>query len=213
MNDNPCRLLDVKGVLRLSEDETGRLVEKLLEEAGRLKAQGDVGVADEISAHAENLQAFVGKFKALGGKWEVLENEIGGESDDLAPFFQTITRQWKSSHARKAKDGLKVTFPDGSVIDDPVATDTFAKTIERLGPADIDQRSYKFFGLPLVADYSHIPSPDMGCERFLPCGWFVRVPKSTRLKAKVLKELSRLLFARLKVEVVPGKYARAAGKA
>ena len=208
MNDNPCRLLDLKRIMDQARCEVERVGKSLLEESGRFRDKGKNNLAKEVDGFSEKLQAFADRFEAVGAKWKKLETGVENQPPELKLFFQTITQKWKTAHGHETKEGLKVTFPNGQVVEGPIASATFAKTIEKLSPGLIAYEHFELYGKPLV-----IPLPDKDHTVELPGNWFLQIPESTKEKATTLQKLSRLLDARLKVEVVAGTFANVNRKA
>jgi len=96
------------------------------------------------------------------------------------------------------KNLLKVTFPDGTVIQDGKPTDTFVSTLYKLGLEQVNQTGYMAVakrGIPLVGKEKETYST-------LVDGWFIYTHYDTPSMAKITSKLSDLLNAGLTVEVV-----------
>lgn len=100
---------------------------------------------------------------------------------------------------RSYKTLLKVTFPDGSVIQDKRAKITFAETIRKIGLERVRNLGIVCSGVPLVSD-----SPDIkyGKEQVSVDGFYVMTHSSTSRKKEKLEEISDEFNLHLKVEEV-----------
>ena len=98
------------------------------------------------------------------------------------------------------KTVLKVTFPDGTVIADKKAKNTFAETIKRIGLMKVRNLGISFCHVPIVSNtldkkygQAQIPVGD---------GLYVMTHSSTHDKKKQLDKISQELGLGLKVEEV-----------
>jgi len=98
------------------------------------------------------------------------------------------------------KSVLRVTFPDGTVIEDKKAKMTFTKTIQKLGLMRVRNLGITFCGVPIVSNtldkkYGKTQVPVEG-------GLYVMTHSSTRDKKKMLDKISTRLGIKLKVEEI-----------
>lgn len=96
------------------------------------------------------------------------------------------------------KNLLKVTLPDGTVIQDGKPTDTFVSTLYKLGLEQVNQTGYMAVakrGIPLVGRMKE--------ERtVLIDGWYIFTKFDVDNMARILSQLSDQLDAGITVEVV-----------
>ena len=98
------------------------------------------------------------------------------------------------------KSVLRVTFPDGTVIEDKKAKMTFTKTIQKLGLMRVRNLGIVFCGVPIVSNtldkkYGKTQVPVEG-------GLYVMTHSSTRDKKKMLDKIAIRLGIKLKVEEI-----------
>ena len=98
------------------------------------------------------------------------------------------------------KSVLRVTFPDGTVIEDKKAKMTFTKTIQKLGLMRVRNLGISFCGVPIVSNtldkkYGKTQVPVEG-------GLYVMTHSSTHDKKKMLDKISTRLGIKLKVEEI-----------
>ena len=98
------------------------------------------------------------------------------------------------------KSVLRVTFPDGTVIEDKKAKMTFTKTIQKLGLMRVRNLGIAFCGVPIVSNtldkkYGKTQVPVEG-------GLYVMTHSSTHDKKKMLDKISTRLGIKLKVEEI-----------
>jgi len=109
-------------------------------------------------------------------------------------------KRTKKVENKKSKTVLKVTFPDGTVFFDKAASNTFAKTIEKIGCMRVRQLGLTYCKVPIVSnkkdkkyEKAQIPTKD---------GLFIMTHSNTEDKKKMLDKISEELGLRLKVEIV-----------
>ena len=98
------------------------------------------------------------------------------------------------------KSVLRVTFPDGTVIEDKKAKMTFTKTIQKLGLMRVRNLGIAFCGVPIVSNtldkkYGKTQVPVEG-------GLYVMTHSSTHDKKKMLDKIAIRLGVKLKVEEI-----------
>ena len=98
--------------------------------------------------------------------------------------------------------GLRVTFPDGTVIWHRQAIDTFIETLRKIGLSRIPQVGITHMGYNLVDKKKRPPVPghiwQHECD-----GWFIYSNISNGTKIQHLKEISK--FYRLNLKIEEGK--------
>jgi hypothetical protein len=113
---------------------------------------------------------------------------------------------WNGTKRRKPvervneKTILRVTFPDGKVIQDKKAKITFTETIRRIGFMKVRNIGIAFCGVPIVSNtrdrkYGKAQVPVEG-------GFYVMTHSSTNDKKKQLDKISKELHLGLIVEVI-----------
>lgn len=110
------------------------------------------------------------------------------------------TKRRKPVERINEKTVLRVTFPDGTVIEDKKAKITFTKTIQKVGLMRVRNLGIAFCGVPIVSNtldkkYGKAQVPVEG-------GLYVMTHSSTHDKKKQLDKISRELNLGLKVEEV-----------
>ena len=184
----------------------------ILKESQRLRELGELRTADEVSAYAEKFKKFADENAAVCVEWETLIADISNASPEVGKIIHAETdtpstdnRKGKGN-APKMKMTLKVTFPDGRVVQEGKDVDTFVKTIELLGAERVAECGAKLFGSVLVTrnksellqiSYLRLyPS----CIKETADGWFVNTKPDQNAKIRILEKASKLLGAGLKVE-------------
>lgn len=93
---------------------------------------------------------------------------------------------------------LRVTMPDGRVIQEPTASATLAEAVRRIGPERIRPLGIKRCKVPFISNtldgkYNQVPVGH---------GWYVITHSNTSDKHKVLQRIARELHIPLKVEII-----------
>lgn len=105
-------------------------------------------------------------------------------------------------HVENVTNGLKVTFPDGTVIWHSQAIDTFVDTLRKIGFERIPQVGIKHSGYNLVGKDKRPPKP--GCTWQHECdGWYIYSNMSNSQKIEDLKRVS--FYYHLGLKIVEGK--------
>ena len=110
------------------------------------------------------------------------------------------TKRKKPVERINEKSVLRVTFPDGTVIEDKKAKMTFTKTIQKLGLMRVRNLGIAFCGVPIVSNtldkkYGKTQVPVEG-------GLYVMTHSSTHDKKKMLDKIAIRLGIKLIVEEI-----------
>ncbi len=138
-----------------------------------------------------NLQNFSNRVGDLLNEWQtgtVLCSELSERTVTIS--------QMMPSQGRAAKTGLRVTFPDGNVIESDCAADTFALALKKLGLERVEALKFTECGVPLV---SHEKSTEYG-QRWVE-GKYVCTHSNTNRKKETLERVCHRLGVSSKVEI------------
>ena len=110
------------------------------------------------------------------------------------------TKRKKPVERVNEKTVLRVTFPDGTVIEDKKAKNTFTKTIQKLGLMRVRNLGIAFCGVPIVSNtldkkYGKTQVPVEG-------SLYVMTHSSTHDKKKQLDKIAKELNVKLIVEEI-----------
>ena len=110
------------------------------------------------------------------------------------------TKRRKPVERVNEKTVLRVTFPDGTVIEDKKAKITFTKAIQKIGLMRVRNLGIAFCGVPIVSNtldikYGSAQVPVEG-------GLYVMTHSSTHDKKKQLDKIATILGLELKVEEI-----------
>lgn len=98
---------------------------------------------------------------------------------------------------RSSRTRLKVTFPDGLVIQEMTAALTFAMVIDRLGMEQVASLGWRVNGEPLL---SRQQSQNYHQEKV--GSWFIMTHSNTNYKKRILDGLAMQLGVPLRVEII-----------
>lgn len=143
----------------------------------------------------------------LGEKVKV---EVYLPNKDVPSTKSPVEKTEKTRH-KGPQLGLKVTFPDGKVINRPHAVDTYCETIMQIGIDRVFEtmieHEVQLNGINIITDVRH---PKYGqSQRGLAHGWWLSTYSNTLQKKDVLEKLSHYLGLGLTVE----KYQKPANPA
>lgn len=105
----------------------------------------------------------------------------------------------KLAITRQPNSHMIVKFPDGSIIENELATDTFAQVIGKIGAEKVNELGIFKGGINLVAKQKH---PKRYSQHPLEDGWLVCVHSSTADKMRHLQNISKQLGLNLDIQLV-----------
>ena len=195
---------DVPAALDLVKEEVEKESKRIREAGSVALNAGVLKPAKEAIAYAEKLGEFVKKIQKLGDEWKKLEEKI----DAAAPEVQKIVnpkpqKAHKTGFTRKVttvapKSNFTVRFPDGVTITDKKAYWVLARSIEKLGAADVAKLGVMVGGEPLVTLDRSLLKKHPNAIAAIKGGWFVKTHSGTAAKMRYVKTIAKAL----KVKVV-----------
>jgi hypothetical protein len=122
-------------------------------------------------------------------------------SKDTNESKGAVTNQSKEITKHKApKSKLKVTFPDGRVIEKHYAFETLKEVVQVVGIDRISELNITVCGIPLVSN--NIDIKYASSQKILSNGWYLMTVTSTKSKKQQLDKISDIYNLGLKVEIV-----------
>lgn len=100
---------------------------------------------------------------------------------------------------RGPRTRLRVTMPDGEVIAEPQAADTFQRVIMLIGPDRVRPLDIRRFNIPLISN----TKDDKYNQRTIGKGWYLLTHSSTEDKRRQLEEIADRLDIPMTVEIIP----------
>lgn len=131
-------------------------------------------------------------------------SDVLGDAVEILPDPQVPHRTFGPQKAKKddiaKKTRLRVTLPDGTLIEHKAAKDTFVEVIRKIGVDRVRPIGLKFCKVPIVSNtrdekYGKAQVPVEG-------GWLILTHSSTFDKKKQLDKIAQSLHLNLKVEIV-----------
>jgi len=98
------------------------------------------------------------------------------------------------------RTGLKVTFPDGTIIQENYAKYTLVETIKKIGVMKVRGLELKLSGVLLVSN--RVDDNYGNSQELVDGGWYITTHSSTKAKASILQKISKMLGLKLKIEVI-----------
>jgi hypothetical protein len=130
----------------------------------------------------------------------VITDETETKQYSLAPIEKDKTNKTNKAHTfspKSPKTGLKVTFPDGTIINRRFAYETLLDTIEKIGISTVENLHIKHLTLDLISkvkdDFYHQHEIN---------GYLILTHSSTIKKYQQIEEISKKLNLNLKIEVI-----------
>jgi hypothetical protein len=178
-------------------EEIGTVVSEVNSQGAAFLRNGDYQKAEDVIASGKKLAAFTTKLDALKQEW------IAGLDEPTRAKVQVesnkVARTISSSH-KSPKTVLVVKFPDGAVLFEAVAADTFAKSLKKLGLQRVSEVGMKVCNHPLVSKQRSASYNQTEID-----GYLVMTHSNTEDKRRQLLEIASALKVGLSVDVVPAK--------
>ena len=106
-------------------------------------------------------------------------------------------KERKNVTGKAPRKGLKVTFPDGEVIEGQYAADVFAKAIAKIGARRVMDLGLVSSGFPLVGT----TPPDKYQYKEIPGGYYIPVNSPSERKKQYLEQIADALHIDLSVSI------------
>lgn len=151
--------------------------------------------ARDFTERGMALKAFREKIEALSGDWEKDFSE-NFPKIVVPDAVETATRKILSS-SKSSKSKLLVRFPDGKVIFEDKAADTFAQAIKIFGFDKVSDLGLVVNKEPLVSRYRSKKYNDTEID-----GFFIKTHSSTAAKKRQLEDIASKLGAGMTVSIV-----------
>ena len=116
--------------------------------------------------------------------------------DNKRPYRRSTDESDSGHRSRKKVGTLRVTYPDGRVIEHNKASQTLVDVVESIGFDNVEKLKWTVTSQPFVSKERH---PHRQQERD---GWYITTHSSTPFKKKQIEDLSNKFKLKLKVEIV-----------
>lgn len=155
--------------------------------------------AEEALAAGKKLKAFRHKLESLRDEWLTGLDEPTRKRVNVQPA--AVSRSIAAG-PKASKTILVVKFGDGSVIFEPKAADTFAKSLAKIGLARVASLNQKVNNFPLISSSRSETYSQTEVD-----GRLVMTHSSTEAKRDKLLEIAKALDVKLSVDIVPASEA------
>ena len=171
-----------------------REIKKVIEQLNRLQ----IPISEDIRSEEETLEEMISTSEKRE-KLISLAKELVSFARDINQQLRTVTRRTgKPRNGRAPRKKLRVTFPEGTVVFNNRAVDTFVKSIEYMGLDRVSElQSVRQYGHPLVSTRKNAKA---GNVRILD-GYFIETRSSTEKKASHIRKIARALRLEISVDV------------
>ena len=170
-------------------------VENLNSRGAEFFRKSSYGEAAALSERGKKLAEFCAKVDDLSKIWETFFADLFPEAD--IEQVEKISRTLNAV-AKLPRSGLIIRFPNGDIIADRFAADTFANFVERVGLQRVEDLNLKMNGEPLVSDLKS--KKYEGCR--LRQGKFIKTHSNTKTKADFVLSISEKLGLDVEVQIV-----------
>lgn len=185
----------VAAAFELIIEEIETVASEIADQGAKAFKDKSYNVAQQLGESGKSLQDFREQVEKLLESWQSgidVSTRQRFTERHLTTKPKTIT-----THSKAAKTRLRVRFPDGRIIEEYYAADTFALALQHLGLQRVEDLGLTEAKLPLVGS---IRSDDYGQRRI--DGRYICTHSSTQKKKETLERVGKKLGVALKVEVI-----------
>ena len=157
---------------------------------------------EEVTPRIQKILKPIVKNMNTSFRIEIIYSPETGLKIDTADYKKPYRRSNKVEDAKTERKSrakasmLKVTLPDGGIIQHDKVAQTLLDVVEYIGFERVEQLNWMVSSQPFV---SRMPYPRGQKEKN---GWYVTTHSSTSFKKKQIEDLSKLFKLKLKVELV-----------
>lgn len=159
-------------------------------------------ILEEVTPRIQKILKPIVKNMNTSFRIEIIYSPETGLKIDTADYKKSYRRSNKVEDAKTERKSrakasmLKVTLPDGGIIQHDKVAQTLLDVVEYIGFERVEQLNWMVSSQPFV---SRMPYPRGQNEKN---GWYVTTHSSTSFKKKQIEDLSKLFKLKLKVELV-----------
>ncbi len=181
----------VAAAFKLVMEELDKSNQEITKQITQASMNADFEKAQVLVDRGKSLKAFQTRVNALRQEW------IDG-IDIRAGFPNKPQPKSMQKRAVAPPSRLRVSFPDGKVIEETFAADTFAKAIQAMGVNKVRHMNLRMKGIPLIDSVKR----DKKCGQREIQGQYICTWAMTSEKKELLDKIARQLRIRLKVEII-----------
>ena len=183
----------VAAAFKLVMEELDKANQGITKQITEASMNADYEKVQVLVDRGKSLKAFQTRVDTLRQEWiDGIDIPTGFPNRPQPKFIQ------KPAKATSTK--LRVSFPDGKVIEETFAADTFAKAIQAMGINKVRHLNLRVNRIPLI---DSVPRDDRKFVQRKIQGWYICTYSSTPRKKEQLDKIAQQLGIRLKVEIIP----------
>ena len=197
-----CYTAQENGAQNMKRDGVSVAFEMIMEEIEAVEAQlneegatafknSQYADADRLSAAGKELKQFREKLETLRQEWSSGIDLKTRERVKVKPGYQI------PPHKKGPRTNLRITLPNGRVIQRPTAAQAMADAIEAIGLDRVKSLGLTVSGVPLVGTDKHPKYGQTPVGKFLIC-----THSNTKSKKDILQNVVKSLGADIRVEVI-----------
>jgi hypothetical protein len=191
MEKNSMKADGVSTAFAIIMEEIGTVEEQLIQEGVNAFKNSKYVDAERLSESGKALGAFREKLEALRQEWNSGIDISTRERIKVESGYSVVT------HSKSAKTVLRITMPNGRVIQRPTAAQAMADAIEAFGIEKVRALGHKVSGVDLVSKSKHEKYAQTTVGRY-----FICTHSNTESKKKLLIQIAKSLGQKIKVEIL-----------
>ena len=159
----------------------------------------EIPVHEALESEKVALEEFLHRSSEDESELVFLSKELSSLAKDISYRLRNLRSQKSSTGKKGPRKRLRVEFSDGTIIEEPTATDTFVDAIRHMGLQCVSELPIKKNGVSLVSiQEPELPSRMLRKKE----GYFINIHSSTDAKGKYIQRIADALRVDVSISVV-----------
>ena len=160
-----------------------------------------IPMPEDVEAEKLALEEFLHTTNEEENKLVFLSSELSSLAKDINYRLRGLRSQTTRRGKRTISKRLRVQFSDGTIIDEPISTNTFVNSIRRMGLQRVSELPIKKDGVPLVSTQE--PESSREARKFQKIEeYFINTYSSTNTKVRYIQRIAEALRIDISVSIV-----------
>ena len=157
-----------------------------------------IPVSEDINSEKATLEKSLDASRGEKSQLTSLAKELSSLAKDINHRLRDMRSRKTSKSTKALPKRLKVEFPDGVVICEDTATNTFVQSIRHIGLQRVSELPIRMNGRPLVS--TRKPESARATQELE--GYFIETHSSTKGKSRCIQQIASTLRIKVSVSVI-----------
>lgn len=161
--------------------------------------QLNMPIPDEVMFEKANIEEIFNASRVKKEQLSGIAKALSTLADSINHKLSSTRSPQKRTGTRRPNRALRITFPDGTVVEGSNAANTFINTIEYIGLERVSElRSIRSYGHPLVSSEQNEHARNAHKIR----GYYIETHSSTKRKASYIRRIAEELNIDITIELI-----------